>query len=232
MVPNASDLEYKLFSVLEYATGQDVAVDIAHYRQAAEGKSRAKLDLMRDYAAYGIAFTQRFLPHGIAALGLERLIEGKYGESAAFLIAASAAFALERSLSRAGNTMSRAHAVVDYLIGADIVEYIKIYEPLVRKLRNRDLPSKGMDYWIHLKMFGTRLAMVGLELDGVRRIVGGDYKIGALELAAGIYKNLMDYRHRGRRNLWIDFYRQIEGSGLLSQIADADSRTSRRIAQP
>ena len=190
------------------------------------------MEEIRNNAAYGIAFAQRFLPHSIAAIGLESAIEGKYEEAAVSLIAASAAFALERYISKVGNVISRAHAVVDYIAGADILEYIKIYEPLVRELSERDISSKGMDYWIHLRMFGTRLAIIGLELDGLRRILSEDYKIGLLELTAGVYKNLMDYRNRGRRNLWINFHRRVEESGFLSRIIDKGDKTSKEIAQP
>lgn len=82
---------------------------------------------------------------------------------------------------------------VRYLAGADIVDYIKAHESIRDKVKPRTRIERAVQYFNYAKTFVGRLAPTLLEFDGIRNIAEGRYKIGVLELLAGVYKNASDY---------------------------------------
>jgi len=89
---------------------------------------------------------------------------------------------------------------VRYLVGADIVDFVKTHEGIRDKISARTRIEKAVDYFSYAKTFAGRAMPTLLELDGIRHIVEGSYKIGFGELALGVYKNLSDYYTIRKRN--------------------------------
>ena len=208
-------------SVLEHFTGQDVFAAIRAHEQATQVDDRNLFTRIRDYAAYGVAVSQRFLFHGIAAVGLERIIEGKYEQGLIVLSVAPYAALLDRVIyTRNGNIVSKAQAVVDYLVGIDLLRYVRASEQISDRVENRRLPDKIMDYFSYFGAFTLRYAPTIVEIDGIRRLMMGQYKIGMLEIGGGLYKNLWDYYRYRRRMRWIKFYERVHKLGLIDQIME------------
>ncbi|MBI3035638.1 hypothetical protein HYY71_04930 [Candidatus Woesearchaeota archaeon] len=82
---------------------------------------------------------------------------------------------------------------IRYLVGTDIVDFIKAHEGIRDKIKPRTRIEKAIHYFYYAKNFAGRAMPTLLELDGIRHIVEGRYKIGFGELALGAYKNFSDY---------------------------------------
>ena len=93
-------------------------------------------------------------------------------------------------------------SIFSYLRGADIVDFIRAQERVVRYGRNKLM--KLLDYVHYGNMFLGRATPTLLEIDGVRRLVQGEPKGGLLELTAGLYKNLWDLYSISRRKIIIE----------------------------
>ena len=90
-------------------------------------------------------------------------------------------------------------AGVRYLVGADIVDYIKAHESIRDRVNPRTKIEKAVHYFSYAKTFAGRAIPTLLELDGIRHLAEGSCKMGLGEIAIGVYKNVSDYYSiRGR----------------------------------
>lgn len=64
--------------------------------------------------------------------------------------------------------------------------------------------EKAVDYFFYVKTFLVRATPTLLELDGIRHMAEGSYKIGLGELASGAYINVMHYFAIRRRQAYIE----------------------------
>ena len=93
---------------------------------------------------------------------------------------------------------------IKYLVGTDIVDYIKAHESIIEKISPRTRIEQAVTYFSYAKTFLVRAAPTLLELDGIRHVAEGSYKIGLGELASGAYINVMDYFAIRRRSVYIE----------------------------
>ncbi|MBI2107774.1 hypothetical protein HYX09_02300 [Candidatus Woesearchaeota archaeon] len=206
-------------SALEYALALDIRADIRDHKETLGDADRTKLNRLRDYSAFSWAHIQRYLPPAIGLLGLEEILaQGRLEQGAVKVAAAASAIVFDVYLRIFGTNVSRAHAVIDYLTGKDVTEYVKVYEPLVRKMAHRVPLSKVMDYWIHLRSYIYRFGYASLEVHGMMKVFNADYIQGVAEVGVGIYKNFGDYRTIQQRRVWLGFHERVKKSGALPDI--------------
>lgn len=194
-------------SILDYLSGADVIRNIRANEQIQS--QRNLLQIVRDYAAYGVAVSQRFLLHSTALFGLERIAEGKYEQGIIALSVAPFFGALSRAVFPPGEEIKNAKVVVEYLVGVDIPRYIKAEEKIADKIAKRDIPIKVLDYYSYPWIFVGRYLPTALLIDGIRRIFSQQTKwdryIALTQISYPIYKYARDYIRYRRRLVWIKF---------------------------
>lgn len=209
---------WKLRELIHYYGGADIIRDIkANIKVANQGNP---LERIRDYTAYGVAVSQRFVPHALGLVGIERIVEGRYVESVIWLASIPLAAFVSQELFPSGEEIKNAKDVVEYLAGSDIIQYIKANEPLVERLEKRNLLSKMMDYQHYFMSFVGRYGINYLHIDGVVRLSKGQYKVAAIELSIGFYRDFFAYFSRKRRLRFIKLIKMINEYGLVNELVN------------
>ncbi len=203
---------------LGYFIGTDILPCIRANEKAAKENNRTLLTKITDYAAYGYAYLQRFTPHVTFLVGLERIIEGKYVEGLMELSVVPLLSEIDRTLTREGQAINNAKSVINYIIGTDIIEYMKVNEPFVKKIEKRNLLSKLMDWQNYAGSFIVRYGINYLHIDGVINLFKGQYKIATAELSIGLWRDFFAYYRHKRRLRFIKLMKAINEQGLIDKI--------------
>ena len=206
--------------VLQYFAGQDVFSVIRSNEQSAKASNRNLLTRLMDYAAYGVAVSQRFVPHATLVFGLERMIEGKYTQGTIELAVVPFLATLNHVFFPQGEEIANAKAVVEYLVGVDILRYVKATKQIQDKVEKRKIIDKIMDYSSYLGTFILRYGPTIAEIEGLRRLFMGQYKFGISLIAGGLYKNLWDYYRSRRRKRWLEFWEGVHELNLIDTVLD------------
>ena len=226
-------------ATLDYILGLDVGRDIVRDLKK-NWNSESDWEPIRNLASYYLAIGQRFVPHALAIYGLAEMVSGNYARGSAFLAPVPLLGAASRHFFSNGKAVENTKKVIDYLVGADIVRYIRAYEKIVDKLDKRMMAEKGIDWYSHPWIFVGRWLPTALLVDGLRRIATGQLRFSSghnptdtvinlavmAEVAYPIYKYMRDYIRYRRMIVWTKFLEAHDEEVLGQVIAKMRSKQS------
>ena len=232
-----TSFSHKMGVTLDYIVGLDVGREIVKDIKK-NWNSENDWEQIRGLASYYLAAGQKFVPHALAIYGLTEMVNGNYARAALVFVPVPLAAAASRTFFPNGKAVENAKKLLDYLVGADIVRYVRAYEKIVDKLDKRKAAEKGIDWYSHPWLFVGRLLPTALLIDGIRRIATGQLRFSSghstadtvislavmAEVAYPIYKYMRNYIRYRRMIVWTKFLEAHDEEVLEQVIAKMRSK--------
>jgi hypothetical protein len=113
--------------------------------------------------------------------------------------------------------MITAKSVLEYISGNDVLEYRRKFHQA-----EHNLGIKISNNTHEVIAFATRYVPIAAEIDGLRRIIDGEYALGTAEIIVAVGAQFAEYSKLRTNNELIDLV--IENQKLLAQYIELSKR--------